>query len=302
MRDHVVFNLGSYSLSLLRRIELILFILFLLLTLVSVMAYRLVVHESFVAIEAVQEKRDIERMRAVLARETQHMGDILADWALWDAAYAYMADSNSTFEKSNLTESTFESYRIELIMFVNKSNEVLYQSISDYRTHVPLQLNKFIDPVWREENLLVPLSAGVGTVIQGMVRTEEGPMLIEARNVHRSDESGPSRGILIFGRLLGPFAQKQIADQVQMDFRIYSLTGVSATGSDSVNDVRIERTDETTRVSLPIESIDGEAGFVIEFEHQRVISQRGQIAFNSFLAILIIATLVTLLVIRRFMQ
>jgi len=67
-------------LSLIRRIELILIVLLLLLTLVSAAAYRLVVHERFVAMEVVQEERDIELMRAILARESEQIGAILEDW------------------------------------------------------------------------------------------------------------------------------------------------------------------------------------------------------------------------------
>ncbi len=66
--------------SLIRRIELILIVLLLLLTLVSAAAYRLVVHERFVAMEVVQEERDIELMRAILARESEQIGAILEDW------------------------------------------------------------------------------------------------------------------------------------------------------------------------------------------------------------------------------
>ena len=212
-----------------------------------------------------------------------------------------MDDNNSLFISSNLTQPTFESYRVDLVMFVNNSSEVHYQSIRDYQTGEPLQLTKFNDPNWRAANLLVPTSEDAP--LTGMVQTDEGPMLITAGTVYKSDETGPSRGVLVFGRLMGSHAQEWTAGQLHMDYRIYSEDkAATLRHSDRADDVLIERTDETSRIFLPIKSIDSETGFVVEFEHQRVISRQGQIAFNSFLAILIAAILATMLVIRRFMR
>jgi signal transduction histidine kinase/sensor domain CHASE-containing protein len=289
-------------LNLIRRIELILFSFLLLLTLVSVTAYRLVVHESFVGMEAVQEKRDIERMRAVIAQEADNLQALVEDWSYWDDVYTFMTDNNSAFIKSNLFDATFETYRIDLVMFLNNANEVHYLREKDHRTGQQLQFSKFGNADWRSENLLVPM--GPSTPLWGMVQTEEGPMLVTAQYIYRSDESGPSSGLLVFGRLLGEFAQSQISDEVQMAFKIYSQSAEPSAINFSGNtaDALIERTDETSRIFLPAKSIDKEAGFIIEFERQRVISRQGQVAFNSFLFILVVAVFVTMLIIRRYME
>ena len=123
--------------NLIRRIELILFSFLLLLTLVSITAYRLVVHDSFVAMEAVQEKRDIARMKAVVAQDADTLQALVEDWSFWDDAYEFMADNNSAFIQSNLIDATFETYRIDLVLFLNNSNGIHYQRARGWRAAFP---------------------------------------------------------------------------------------------------------------------------------------------------------------------
>jgi|TARA_B100001971_G_C18256652_1_gene582745 signal transduction histidine kinase/CheY-like chemotaxis protein/HAMP domain-containing protein len=89
----------------------------------------------------------------------------------------------------------------------------------------------------------------------------------------------------------------------QLDFVLSpNSEDTSVEQQDQMVDEVIERTDETTRVVLPVRSIDGSVDFVLKFEQKRLISGQGQITFYSFIFILIFAALATMLAIRLFMR
>jgi len=185
-----------------RRIELILFVLFLLLTLVSVGAYRLLVFDRFLALESALENGEIDRLRVVIAKEIDSLALYTEDWASWDDAYAFMVDASPDFVESNLTDSTYEILRLNLIMFIDNTNRVHYQGIRDYKTLQRLQLSKFDKPSWRKEYLFP--GSELEDRVAGIVETDAGPMILVSLHILRSNDAGPSRGILVFGRLLTP--------------------------------------------------------------------------------------------------
>ena len=158
----------------------------------------------FDAQERLQTERDTRRAAALLQAETANLGRLTLNWAVWDDAYAYVRAPSRAFEDSNFVPGSFESMRVNLMMFTDLSGRVIAARGRDLRQHAFLPPDKrLLTALTRPEmlsGLTVPSAHREGLIrlpaaesVGGLPRPGE-LWLIAARPVTTNDGLGPVRG------------------------------------------------------------------------------------------------------------
>ncbi|RLI77039.1 response regulator receiver protein, partial [Archaeoglobales archaeon] len=72
-----------------------------------------------------------KRIESVLDHELSELDSMCYDWAAWDDTYQFIQDRNQEYIDSNLVDSTFTALKINLMIFVNASGEIVYAKAYD---------------------------------------------------------------------------------------------------------------------------------------------------------------------------
>ncbi|MFH1382174.1 MAG: CHASE4 domain-containing protein [Chloroflexota bacterium] len=152
-------------------------------------------------IERYETEKSVQRVLSALAQTVTELESYTAIRAARDDTYTFAGDANTDYVQRNLTDSTFIKLRINLMLFVDTSGQVIFGKAFDLNNQkvvpVPPQL---LDDSARSR-LLGSLPDNISSA-SGIVLLDGSPMIIASQPVLRSDYTGPVRGTLIMGRYL----------------------------------------------------------------------------------------------------
>ena len=179
---------------------------------------------SFLSLESQSINDNVLRVVRAIKNEQHHLSLITNDWSAWDDTYNYIVDHNSEYEASNLTDSTFSINQINLLyLFDNSGRKVWGKTFfEDFETPITIQPfdQDHLSPnfvLFRYNSEQTPLNE---QQISGLLMTSAGPMLCAARPVLKSDDSGPSHGTLVMGRLLNSDLIEKITQLTNINFEV----------------------------------------------------------------------------------
>jgi len=147
-------------------------------------------------------QENVERALNAVEREIAALDKSAADWATWDETYDFMEDRNQEYIEKNLVDNAFEILKLNYAALVNAWEQVVYARAYDPTTGQDL--------LFPPEVLLPAYHREKG--LKGLLVTKEGPVIVAARPVLRSDGTGPARGTLLFGRLLRDDNLKELSE------------------------------------------------------------------------------------------
>ena len=75
---------------------------------------------------------DTLRVTQALQTELKSLSTFVVNWSDWDDTYAYVQSSYSSVRNIELTAPSFESIRINLLLFLNRRGEVVKASAYDF--------------------------------------------------------------------------------------------------------------------------------------------------------------------------
>jgi PAS domain S-box-containing protein len=162
---------------------------------------QIVLTASFARLEEQELRAHLARVHNTLTVELAQLESITADWARWDDTYQFVEDANDAYVKSNLTDSAFENLRLNVMVFVHSSGRIVSAKGYDLHNHRAIPTPPSLTPhLTRESALLRHPDLMSGT--RGILLLPEGPLLVSALPILTSENQGPSRGTLLFGRFL----------------------------------------------------------------------------------------------------
>lgn len=163
---------------------------------------------GFNSLEVAEIRENVRHAQQTVADLLDEMDRTAVDWASWDDTYAFMEDLNHDYIDSNLSGDTLPAIRMNMIAFVRPSGELLYGQGFDLASKKSRPIpGDFGDRLSALPPLLRVGSASNG--VKGILQLAEGPMLLAARPILTTENTGPSRGTLVFGRFLtNPEIQK----------------------------------------------------------------------------------------------
>jgi sensor domain CHASE-containing protein len=265
---------------------------------------RQIILPSFLSLEREEALKDINRCRRALDREIEHLTVQCKDWAAWDDTYQFVEDLNEEYKDVTLLIESYEAADLNLIYYFNTSRQLVWGEVYDMGGEEPTLLDTVVDDLEADGGDLT-WHDGIDSVKSGIVNTRHGPMLIASLPIVTSENEGPARGALLMGRLLTPDTIGNLAEQTQVDMKIWSIHDGSLSEGDRQT---LNKLDEDTQAFLADRSeemlaayaaypdITGATILLLRADVPRLISTRGHIAMRYATVSIAVAGLVTMLV------
>ena len=246
--------------------------------------------KSYIYLEGREVEQNVKRVLSGLSNDIAQLNTEVGDYAGWDESYRFIRNGNAQFVKTNLDDEIFPKLRIDLLLFVNLSGEIIYEKGIDKQSGKRIALES-LHPYISGNSRLIRHET-TESVLSGVLLLPEGPLLVVSRPILNSQFKGPVRGSLIMGRFL---------DSVELD-RLRKITHLAVSLS-SVHDphmASVARTflespdkdkkiwihrlspDEIAGYSL-IRDIYGKPALVLKVMVPRSVYRQGVITILSFI-------------------
>lgn len=271
--------------SLKTRIVLTLCAAFAMLALVFFAVSHVIANNLVAELERDDLKQNIERTLQALEREMATLDRNTEDWATWDDTYLFVEDRNAEYIKKNLVDSTFEVLKINYIVIINTGGEMVYARGYDAEEEEDISVPR---------EVVLPARQKAGD-LRGLVVTPEGPVLVAARPVLKSDDTGPARGTLIFGRILKDTDLKELSEITRLpltlhppgavDFRDLQPAGFLENGEACYAGII---SPEESAGFTDIKDLQGETAFILQVNSDRRVARvfkSAEKAFSLYLAL-----------------
>ncbi len=167
---------------------------------------------------------------------------IAGDWAMWDETYVFVTAVDEAYISNNLAPESLSNLDLSVLAFYGTENTLVHSVSIDPETGEEITLAGLEDLTRTYGDALNVRDAG-GV---GVVPLSDGhALLVAARPVLRSDQSGPPAGTLIVGRVVDESLTKAIADAAGVVLTV----GEASTGGPAPGTTRVEWTDDDTIVA-----------------------------------------------------
>ena len=245
-------------------------LLFLVLGGVELYVDRFILQPSFTELEREDARTAIRRVNYALELRLKSLGVSAAGWGNWTETYAFVQDHDPAFVTTNMTPTTLKQLDVSLMLILDVTGKVVLSDAFDLNANRPLELDlrhlKELPPTF-------PWRANLQEFrpIHGLIRTEQGVMMIAGSPVLDGNEGGPVRGMVILGRLLSPAEVGEIGSQAQ------AVVSMVPGGGGASTDQVIE-SGNTTQVYRSFSDIYGHPVMTLRVDIPRQITQRGHAA------------------------
>ena len=272
---------------------------------------QVVILNSYEELEEQNTRQNVERVLNVFSDDLSDLDATTFDWAAWDDTYAFIEDRNEEYIESNLVDGTFIDLGLNLMLFINTSDQIVFGKAMDLRNEeeipVPQSLLEHLSP-----NALVINHTSVESAITGIVLLPEDPMLIASRPIITSEDEGPIRGTLIMGRYLDAVEIENLAEMTQLSLSMHRFddsqmpSDLQAAGSflsEDTTPIFIQPLDDETIAGYAlIEDIYGRPSLVLKADMPRSIYRQGQTTVNYFILFILAIGLVFIVLILLFLE
>jgi two-component system, NtrC family, sensor kinase len=262
-------------------------LLFAVLIVLGIAIQEHVLMPSFAELERDDAKTSMTRIDYALNVALDNLQLRAADWGDWEALYQYVPAPTAEFVDRYITAVSLKQLQINTVMIVDLKGNVLAAGALDLDSGAPLNLDFAAmrmlpeDLPWRR-NLAIRVGA------KGLVRTNQGVMMVASGPILDGSTGGRSLGMVIMGKLLSPRQVQMIGAQAQADLSM--MSDGFAGGAD-----RLVETDAVTQVYRPYSDIYGKPLMSFKVEVPRKITERGRGAVTYASACLIAAGLAALI-------
>ncbi|KGK99178.1 hypothetical protein LI82_03880 [Methanococcoides methylutens] len=172
--------------------------IFLILAITGVSQF--IVKGSYIELEQQQALKDANGMRVLIESDLKSLGVLNVDYAIWDDSYEFIVSRDEEYAKSNLITETFESNRLDLLVYVDSSGEMVYGAMYDENNGLNVLSGSLPEFLSFSNCLTAPTDPNC--ISSGFVNLEGGLLLISSCPIKKSNGDGPVRGTLFMGRFL----------------------------------------------------------------------------------------------------
>ncbi|MDK9789800.1 diguanylate cyclase [Vibrio sp. D431a] len=165
-------------------------------------------------VESLNSEKALARINTTIERELRHLGNYTNDWAYWDDTYDYLGNGSESFEESNLSAETLKFAKLDFMIFMNISGEVVWAMHS-----VPSSEGAFIEGLPTSEDrwdgAFIKALSESGDGLDGFTLTSFGLAYFSARSVYTSQREGLANGWVITGRYYNSKREELLREQTQ---------------------------------------------------------------------------------------
>ncbi len=258
-----------------------------------------VLMDGFARVEENRATLNVERSLSVLSDRLAFLDATAIDWAAWDDTYTFIQDGNKGYIDTNLGETTFTHLELNLMLFINSADQIVFGKAFDLQSDRELPL-----PLGLQEHLYAnaPLlrHSTTDSSVTGIVLLPDGPMLVASRPILTSEDKGPIQGSLIMGRYLDTAEIERLAQIVKLPVTIsqvndpqmpadFQKAGLSL--SEKMPTVVATLNADTIAGYSLVNDIYGKPAVILKVDMPRDIYAQGQTTVGHFLILFLVAGL-----------
>ncbi|HUS69260.1 MAG TPA: diguanylate cyclase [Anaerolineae bacterium] len=251
---------------------------------------RTILLDSFARLEDEATRRDVQRVLNAVDNQLRELDTTTDDWAGWDDTYRFMLTRDPAYVESNLVDDTFVTLRLNALLLVDRSGEVVFGRAFDLQDEEEIPVSEALLGHLSPEGLLSPVGDRESHV-KGILSLPEGPMLVSSRPILTSQDQGPMRGWLIMARYLDSAETEYLADITDSSLNIQRFDDPSP--PTDFGEVRPKLLESPSIVVRPLSAdvvagygvlrdIYGAPGLVLRVDMPRDIYNHGQSAVTYF--------------------
>ncbi|ARN74627.1 diguanylate cyclase domain-containing protein [Oceanicoccus sagamiensis] len=186
---------------------------------------RTFVYPELVELEAKADRKDVQRVAIGFDMVRNVINTLAYDYGVWDDTFEFLANPSEQYIASNLGIDNFLRHDFDVAILADRDGNIVWYG------YVDLAAERFFPPDAYNPEELRPYFAdpyrtrpGAPLSNSGIVNTTKGPLIFSSYSVLKSDETGESRGSLLFGRHVDQSIAEEVQDIVKMDFSFATLT------------------------------------------------------------------------------
>lgn len=244
---------------------------------------RQVLMPSFATLEHTEAVVAMRRIEFALDRMSSQLALSAASWGNWTDAWRFAQDHNQTFLDEQVTAAGLKQLKVNTLIFTDLTGRLIASTTLDLQQDKPVDL-ELASRQSLPGNFPWRTNLQNGRPAQGFVRTPLGVLLLAAAPVLDGFGRGPSRGMVIMGRLISPEDISGLGALAQAD-----LSMLPFQPSDGQSRDRLIETDRFIEVYHLVDDIYGHPVMVLRVNVPREITQRGYAAVDYAFAYLMLA-------------
>jgi two-component system, NtrC family, sensor kinase len=260
--------------------------IFAILVWAEVLVERHVVMPSFGQLERADAQTAMRRIAYGLDRTLSELELLATDWGNWADTYRYVEDHNPAFVAANISNIALRQLNVNVLMIVDRDGQLVQARDLDLQSDQPLGLELTSRPALPAD---FPWRANLraATPVRCLLHTSRGILLLAAAPVLDGHGNGPSRGMVVIGRLLSPAVVQTIGAQAQAQLAMLP-PDLSAASE------QVLESDSVTHVYRTFKDLYGKPAMMLRVDVPREITARGHLAVEYASACLIAAAVIVL--------
>ena len=225
-----------------------------------------------------------------------------ADWGNWTDSYQFMLDHNGQFQRGNLSESPMKQLRLTTMAFIDLNGDVILARSLDPVSGAFLPQDRFArgslpqDFPWRDR-------LHNGRSANGFIATDQGVLFAAVAPILDGFGHGPSRGLVLMGRLLSNAEIAEIGARAQTSVALVAARGGTGLGRSlpQLADPKgpgetLAVSDTTTQVSRVFADIYGDPVMTLRVDVPRTITRHARSTVADAMAFTVGAAVAVLLI------
>ncbi|HVN45316.1 MAG TPA: CHASE4 domain-containing protein [Steroidobacteraceae bacterium] len=253
----------------------------------EVLVEQRVVMPSFAQLERADAQTAMRRITHALERTLTELELLATDWGNWEDTYRFVQDHNQSFVAANISNIALRQLNVNLLLIVDRDGRLVQGRDLDLQSDQPLGLELTMHAALPSDfPLRSQLAAGKGA--RGLLRTGRGILLLAEAPVLDGHGNGPSRGMVVIGRLLSPAVVSDLGAQAQAQLAMLPPDASRATE-------QLLETDGVTHVYRAFDDLQGRPVMTLRVDVPREITARGRLAVAYASACLLVAAVIVLL-------
>jgi sensor domain CHASE-containing protein len=260
--------------------------IFLILGLAQVLVEKQVVMPSFAELERADARTAMRRIEYALESTLNELSLSAADWGNWADTYRFVQDHNPEFIAANISNIALRELNANALIIVDDGGRFVQAKDLDLQSDQPLKLDLTTHGALPADFPWQP-NLRDGKAARGLLPTNKGILMLAAAPVLDGAGRGPSRGLVMIGRLLSPTVVQHIGAQAQAELAMLAPEEVAGP--------ELVETDTQTRVYRAFGDVYGHPIMTLRVDVPRRITARGQAAVAYASGCLMAAAVIVLI-------
>jgi len=242
---------------------------------------RLIVLTGFDKVEHNLTLANVRRSGGLLNRSLEELSSAAGDYSSWDSTYEFVKNANRAYQEENFISTSFANINVNCMLFYDTAMELRSQACffnPEEKTpqFAPATLLKAIRSIDGFLNLSESSSGRTGFIdVDGQL------VMAVARPILHNDQSGPSRGTLVFCSFVDSRSIKRLSHWAGFPLALKKLNGNDLDHSVQEQflagaDYALHVADDTTIDGYAlIKELSGRTTYVLSSSHVRSIHSQG---------------------------